>query len=112
MTALPKILETINMNSEPKNTGQTLRIEIWMKDNMEWSLEGDGSDEQFQTASIKLRSLFSDSGELKLVKNKSDVTTVSKDSALEMIKDTLGAENLMLCDEQFTRMMVFFYLTR
>jgi len=95
-----------------ENSHQTLRIEIWMKDNMEWSLEGDGSAQQFQTAAIKLRSLFSDAQELKLVKNKSDVTSVSKDSALEIIKDNLSNENLMLCDEQFTRMMVFFYLTR
>lgn len=95
-----------------QDSHQTLRIEIWMKDNMEWSLEGDGSEEQFQTASIKLRSLFSDSQNLKLVKNKSDVSSVPKDGALEMIKDNLSTENLMLCDEQFTRMMVFFYLTR
>ncbi|MGB2691721.1 MAG: hypothetical protein WBB48_02395 [Thermodesulfobacteriota bacterium] len=95
-----------------QDSRQTLRIEIWMKDNMEWSLEGDGSALQYQQAAIKLRSLFSDCRELKLVKNKTDVTTVSKDSALEIIKDNLGTENLMLCDEQFTRMMVFFYLTR
>ena len=79
---------------------------------MEWSLEGNGSDLQYQQAAIKLRSLFSDAQELKLVKNKTDVTTVSKDSALEIIKDNLSSDNLMLCDEQFTRMMVFFYLTR
>ncbi len=95
-----------------QDSHQTLRIEIWMKDNMEWSLEGDGSALQYQQASIKLRSLFSEAQELKLVKNKTDVTTVSKDSALDIIKDNLSNENLMLCDEQFTRMMVFFYLTR
>ncbi len=95
-----------------QDSHQTLRIEIWMKDNMEWSLEGDGSALQYQQASIKLRSLFSEAQELKLVKNKTDVTTVSKDSALDIIKDNLSNENLMLCDGQFTRMMVFFYLTR
>jgi len=95
-----------------RNSRQTLRIEIWMKDNMEWSLEGDGSPLQFQQAGLKVRSLFSDVVELKLVKNKTDVSTVQKDTALEIIKDNLGSENLMLCDEQFTRMMVFFYLTR
>lgn len=112
MTVSLKILETIGMNSESQNPHKTLRIEIWMKDNMEWSLEGDGSAQQFQTAAIKLRSLFSDAQELKLVKNKADVTTVSKDNALQIIKDNLSSNNLMLCDEQFTRMMVFFYLTR
>ena len=91
---------------------ETLRIEIWTGDNMEWSLEGDGSEEQFKTAAIRLRSLFSDEDTLKLVKNKEDVTTVPKDEALEVIKSSLSNDNLMLCDENFTRMMVFFYLSK
>ena len=95
-----------------QDSPQTLRIEIWMKDNMEWSLEGDGSDLQFQQTAIKLRSLFSDCQELKLVKNKEEVSTVDKDKALEVIKENLSNENLMLCDEEFKRIMVFFYLTR
>ena len=95
-----------------QNSPQTLRIEIWMKENMEWSLEGDGSDEQFQLAAMKIRSLFSGEDELKLVKNKNEVSTVSKDRALDEIKSNLSNENLMLCDEKFTRMMVFFYLSK
>ena len=91
---------------------QTLRIEIWMKDNMEWSLEGDGSDIQYQQAAIKIRSLFSGIEELRLVRNKNDVSTVKKDDALEVIKNSLSNDNLMLCDEKFTRMMVFFYLSK
>ncbi len=97
--------------STENNKPRTLRIEIWMKDNMEWSLEGDGSDLQYQQASIRLRSLFSEE-ELKLVKNKDEVSTVSRDEALELIKSNLSNDNLMLCDEKFTRMMVFFYLSK
>jgi hypothetical protein len=95
-----------------ENSPQTLRIEIWMKENMQWSLEGDGSDEQFQLVGMKIRSLFSGEDELKLVKNKDEVSTVSKDRALDEIKSNLTNENLMLCDEKFTRMMVFFYLSK
>ena len=95
-----------------ENSPQTLRIEIWMKENMEWSLEGDGSEEQFQLAEMKIRSLFSQENELKLVKNKNEVSTVSKDEALDGIKSGLSNENLMLCDENFDRMMVFFYLSK
>ena len=89
-----------------------LRIEIWMKDNMEWSLEGDSGAEQFRQVGIKIRSLFRDEDELKLVRNKDSVSTVSKDNALDVIKDSLTNENLMLCDENYTRSMVFFYLNR
>ena len=91
---------------------QTLRIEIWMKDNMEWSLEGGSIEDLFKTAAIRLRSLFAEEENLKLVKNKEDVTTVPKDEALEVIKSSLSNDNLMLCDENFTRMMVFFYLSK
>lgn len=99
------------MNTE-RDTDRKLRIEIWMGDNMEWSLEGDGSDAQFNTASLRLRSLFPDEVDLKLVKNKEDVSTVPKEQALEKIKTGLSHDNLMLCDENFTRMMVFFYLSK
>jgi hypothetical protein len=100
------------MNVKNTLTPKTLRIEIWRKDNMEWSLEGDGSELQYQQAGMKIRSLFKDEDELKLVRNKDNVSTVSKDDALEVIKNSLSNDNLMLCDEKFTRMMVFFYLSK
>jgi len=100
------------MNAENTLTPRTLRIEIWKKDNMEWSLDGDGSQLQYQQAGMKIRSLFKDEDELKLVRNKDNVSTVSKDDALEVIKNSLSNDNLMLCDEKFTRMMVFFYLSK
>ena len=79
---------------------------------MEWSLEGDGGAEQFRQVGIKIRSLFRDEEKLELVNNKKDVSTVSKDIALDLIKNSLTNENLMLCDENYTRSMVFFYLNR
>ena len=94
------------------NKSKTLRVEIWMNDNMEWSLEGDGSDAQYQQAGMKISTLFKDENDLKLVRDKSDVSPVSKDEALSVVKDTLSDENIMLCDGNFTRMMVFFYLNR
>ncbi|MCH7950552.1 MAG: hypothetical protein IH875_08780 [Candidatus Dadabacteria bacterium] len=100
------------MNVENTLTPRTLRIEIWKKDNMEWSLEGDGSTLQYQQAGMKIRLLFKDEDELKLVINKDNVSTVQKDEALEIIKNSLANDNLMLCDENFTRMMVFFYLSK
>jgi hypothetical protein len=100
------------MNAEKTLIPRTLRIEIWKKGNMEWSLDGDGSALQYQQAGMKIRSLFKDEDELKLVRNKDNVSTVSKDDALEVIKNSLSNDNLMLCDEKFTRMMVFFYLSK
>ncbi|MCK5391775.1 MAG: hypothetical protein KAJ31_05065 [Deltaproteobacteria bacterium] len=100
------------MNVKNTLTPRTLRIEIWKKDNMEWSLQGDGSTIQYQQAAIKIRSLFKGEDELKLVRNKDNVSTVSKEGALEVIKNSLSNDNLMLCDEKFTRMMVFFYLSK
>ncbi len=91
---------------------QKLRIEIWIKENMEWSLEGEGSGDQFKTAAIRLRSLFADEENLKLVKNKKDVSNIPKDRALSIIKNNLSGNNLMICDENFRRMMVFFYLSK
>ncbi len=100
------------MNVEKTLTPRALRIEIWKKDNMEWSLEGDGSQLQYQQAGLKIRSLFKDEDELKLVINKDNVSTVKKDEALEVIKSTISNQDIMLCDENFTRMMVFFYLSK
>ncbi len=94
------------------NSPQILRIEIWMNENMEWSLEGNGSPEQYRQAGIRLRSLFKNEDELKLVRNKNNISTVSKVDAIEVIRDTLSNYNLMLCDEKVTRMMVFFYLDK
>ena len=91
---------------------KTLRIEIWMNDNMEWSLEGDGSPEQYRQAGIRIRSLFKDEDQLKLVRNKDNISDVSKADAIDVVKNTLSDDNLMLCDEKFTRMMVFFYLSK
>jgi hypothetical protein len=93
-----------------QNSPQILRIEIWINENMEWSLEGNGSPEQYRQADIRLRSLFKDKDELKLVRNKDNISAVSKVHAIEVIRDTLSNDNLMLCDEKVTRMMVFFYL--
>ena len=95
-----------------QNSAQTLRIEIWMNENMEWSLEGDGSPEQYRQAGIRIRSLFKDEDELKLVRNKDNISSVSKADAIDVIRNTLSNDNLMLCDENFTRMMVFFYLSK
>ncbi len=91
---------------------RTLRVEIWTGDNMEWSLEGDGGELQYQQTAIKLRSLFKGTDELKLVRNKENVSTVKKDQALEVIRNNLSNDNVMLCDEKFTHMMVFFYLSK
>ena len=44
------------MNTKNVAPPRTLRIEIWKKDNMEWSLEGDGSQLQYQQAGMKIRS--------------------------------------------------------
>ena len=46
------------------------------------------------------------------VKNKEEVSDIPKDQALEIIKNNLSGNNLMLCDDNFTRMMVFFYLSK
>ncbi|MEM7009106.1 MAG: hypothetical protein AAF462_08240 [Thermodesulfobacteriota bacterium] len=100
------------MSTHDDISPRVLRIEIWMKDNMEWSIDGDGSEDQFKLAEMKVRSLFKDEEELKLVKNKDDISAVSKDKAIETIQNTLSNDNLMLCDEKFTRMMVFFYLSK
>ena len=100
------------MNVEKTLTPKALRIEIGKNDNMEWSLEGDGSQLQYQQAGMKIRSLFKDEDELKLVINKDNVSTVKKDEALEVIKSTISNQDIMLCDENFTRMMVFFYLSK
>ncbi len=86
-----------------------LRIEIWSKDNMEWSFEGDGSDAQYQQTGLKLRSLFPEEEELNLVLDPDNVRTVPLKDAVEEIKSLGGKQNLMLCDKNYEKMMMFIY---
>ena len=68
----------MEMSARYKNAG-SLRIEIWMNDSLEWSLQGDGSAEQYRQAQIKAASLFP------------------------------GEKELRLCDPAYERMMAFIY---
>jgi hypothetical protein len=86
-----------------------LRIEIWFKDNMEWSLEGDGSDDQYRQTKLKLRSLFPEDEELNIVIDKENVRTVPLDEAVDEVKSLGGRQNLMLCDNKYEKMMMFIY---
>ncbi|OGE23913.1 MAG: hypothetical protein A3J42_09895 [Candidatus Dadabacteria bacterium RIFCSPHIGHO2_12_FULL_53_21] len=86
-----------------------LRIEIWSKDTIEWSLEGSGDWLQYQQASIKLRSLFPDSEEVELVLGGDSVRTVPLKDAMEEVKSLGGTQNLMLCDKKYEKMMMFVY---
>ena len=86
-----------------------LRIEIWSKDSIEWSLEGDGDALQYQQTAIKLRSLFPDAEEVELVLDENNVRTVPLKEAIEEIKSLAGKQNLMLCDKKYEKMMVFIY---
>ena len=86
-----------------------LRIEIWSKDTIEWSLEGSGDWLQYQQASIKLRSLFPDSEEVELVLGGDNVRTVPLKDAMEEVKSLGGTQNLMLCDKKYEKMMMFVY---
>ena len=86
-----------------------LRIEIWSKDKIEWSLEGSGDWLQYQQAAIKLRSLFPDSEEVELVLGGDNVRTVPFKDAIEEVKSLGGAQNLMLCDKKYEKMMMFVY---
>ena len=86
-----------------------LRIEIWSKDTIEWSLEGSGDWLQYQQASIKLRSLFPDSEEVELVLGGDSVRTVPLKDAIEEVKSLGGTQNLMLCDKKYEKMMMFVY---
>lgn len=89
-----------------------LRIEIWSKDKIEWSLEGSGDWLQYSQAAIKLRSLFPDSEEVELVLGGNNVRTVLLKDAIEEIKSLGGARNLMLCDKKYEKMMMFVYCGR
>lgn len=86
-----------------------LRIEIWAGESMEWSLEGDGSSLEYDQASIKLRALFAEESEIKLVLSKDEVRDVEKASAIEEIKSLQGKDNLMLTDSAYSKMMIFIY---
>ncbi|NIO19257.1 MAG: hypothetical protein GTN76_00540 [Candidatus Aenigmarchaeota archaeon] len=86
-----------------------LRIEIWMNDNIEWSLEGEGSPLQFQQAGIKLRYLFPEEKELQLVFDKDNITTVELSNAIDRIKSSSEKKNIMLCDKNYEKMMMFIY---
>ena len=86
-----------------------LRIEIWMNDNMEWSLEGDGSGEQYAQAKMKVLSLFPDEEELNIVVTKDDVRPVRLADAIDEIKSFPEKRSLMLCDQKYEKMMMFVY---
>ena len=76
---------------------------------MEWSLEGDGSDLQYDQASIKLRVLFPEQENIRLVLNKDEVRQVKRACAIEEVKGLEGRDNLMLTDNDYTKMMIFIY---
>lgn len=80
-----------------------------MNDNIEWSLEGEGSPLQFQQAGIKLRHLFPEEEELQLVFDKDNIATVELSNAMEQIKSLSGGKNVMLCDKNYEKMMMFIY---
>lgn len=86
-----------------------LRIEIWAGESMEWSLEGHGSSLEYDQASIKLRALFPEQEEIKLVLSKDEVRTVERAAAIEKIKELQGKDNLMLTDTGYNKMMIFIY---
>jgi len=88
---------------------QKLRIEIWMNDNMEWSLDGDGSTVLYNQAAIKLRSLFPGEDEIKLVLDKEDVRTIPISKAIDEVASLGGEKNIMLCDKNYVKMMMFVY---
>jgi len=89
-----------------------LRIEIWSKGAIEWSLEGSGDWLQYQQAAIKLRSLFPDAEEVELVLGGDNVRTFPLKDAIEEVKSLGGARNLMLCDKEYEKMMMFVYCCR
>ena len=86
-----------------------LRIEIWAGESMEWSLEGEGSELQYDQASIKLRALFPEQEHIRLALNKDDVREVERGRAIEEVKSLEGRDNLMLTDKDYTKMMIFIY---
>jgi hypothetical protein len=86
-----------------------LRIEIWSKGVIEWSLEGEGDRPQYRQAAIKLRALFPDAEEVELVIDKDNIKTVPIENAIEEVKSLGGGQNLMLCDKKYEKMMMFVY---
>ena len=86
-----------------------LRIEIWSKGAIEWSLEGSGDWLQYRQAAIKLRSLFPDVDEVELVLDKDNIKTVPIEGAIEEVQSLGGGSNLMLCDKKYEKMMMFVY---
>jgi len=88
---------------------QKLRIEIWMNDNMEWSLEGEGTPLLYNQTAIKLRSLFPGEDEINLVIDKDDVRTVAVSKAMDEVASLGGEKNIMLCDKNYEKMMMFVY---
>lgn len=86
-----------------------LRIEIWSKGEIEWSLEGSGDWLQYRQAAIKLRSLFPEEDEVELVLNKDDIKTVPLVEAIDRVQSLGGGSNLMLCDKKYEKMMMFVY---
>jgi hypothetical protein len=97
------------MDTNSVKNPQKLRIEIWMNDNMEWSLDGDGSQVLYSQAAIKLRSLFPGEEEVKLVLDKDDVRTVPITKAIDEVTALGGEKNIMLCDKKYEKMMMFVY---
>lgn len=97
------------MTNNTTESPQRLRIEIWTGDNMEWSLDGDGSPTQFQQAAIKLRPLFPEENELLLVEDSQNVRAVGLSSAIEEVRSLPGNKNIMICDRRYERMMMFIY---
>ncbi len=86
-----------------------LRIEIWSKGAIEWSLEGSGDWLQYRQAAIKLRSLFPDADEVELVLDKDNIKTVPIEDAIGEVQSLGGGNNLMLCDKKYEKMMMFVY---
>ncbi len=86
-----------------------LRIEIWSKGTIEWSLEGQGDWLQYQQAAIKLRALYPEAEEVELVLDRDNVRTIALKDAIGEIKSLGGKQNLMLCDKKYEKMMMFVY---
>ena len=97
------------MGADDVKSSQMLRIEIWSKGSIEWSLEGSGDWLQYRQAAIKLRALFLESDEVELVLNKDDIKTVPLEKAIKEVESLGGGRNLMLCDKKYEKMMMFVY---
>lgn len=80
-----------------------------MNDNMEWSLDGQDSPLLYSQAAIKLRSLFPGDEEINLVLDKDDVRKVALSKAIDEVTALGGERNIMLCDKNYEKMMMFVY---